>query len=239
MNFKSIAETKSKEGFIEDVKSIMSIAGFTDFSIHTLRGSSDLGLSSIPTELSRAIFGNEIIQKHFENGGDDFFISYVLRCDVRLDVDLFPGIAEEMVKNKFGDAVIMSYELSRYNKIALVGLFAKEVDSSAVEERVASNGDMVKFLASGLAHFAAHRLPDALIGPYSALQKTELSDYDHKSLAVLHSLAAGMTLRQTADKLCMALDTANKHIKNAKKLLDARTTPEAVGKAVKLGIVGG
>ncbi len=73
---------------------------------------------------------------------------------------------------------------------------------------------------------------------YGKIASAENSALKQKPLRLLQTMASGnMTLKEAADKLCISLDTANKHIALAKKALNAKTQAAAVYNALKLGLM--
>lgn len=58
-----------------------------------------------------------------------------------------------------------------------------------------------------------------------------------RELEVLHVLAAGASNKQIAARLCLSVNTVEKHIGKIMNKLDAECRVEAVGKAEKLGLM--
>lgn len=237
MNFKILLDSSTKVEFLANAREVVKTFGFTDFSIHMIGTPAHLGLSTIPAELNQALVSNEIIQKHFELGGDPFRLRFLTEFVCPFKHDLFPNLEEALDASGFADGVIFAADVSQYSKKALVGLFSADLSGNEITDVLMHKSDIVKFLVSSLAHFSIDKMPSDLLGEYFELKRREIAMYDSKAVRLLRTVVQGKTLKEASDELCIGLDTANKHMKHAKDIFQARNTAQAVYRAVKSGVI--
>lgn len=112
----------------------------------------------------------------------------------------------------------------------------------AVEAALATAGISLGECIGGKERLRAHRvtrpatLPGAASTPDSGPASYGIS---RAEMDVLRLLAEGMTVRDAATKLCLAVETVHSHMTVVARRLGVRGKPATIAAAYRLGIVGG
>ncbi len=114
------------------------------------------------------------------------------------------------------------------------------LDKGATVEEFTSKldrtGILLNLLGEAMSFFATEKFSSFFYG--SGVVKDTNIILREKPLKLLNVLAKGnLTLKEAAVHLCISLDTANKHIANAKAVLGANTQASAVYRAVQHGLI--
>lgn len=118
-------------------------------------------------------------------------------------------------------------------------------------ENLRKNGILFSILAKGVSakdfvelskplNAVLHLLGDTTIRIYESRfhNHNPLPKVNPKSMRLLTAMAkSDLSLSQAADKLCISVDTANKHMAMAKQMFGARSQVNAVYMAVKQGLI--
>lgn len=118
----------------------------------------------------------------------------------------------------------------------MLAVATKSDDITLFRDYVESCKKILCLLAEAIDYIGTRKFPEFFLCRNES-QKIVITP---KPLIVLNTLAQDdLTLVQTADKLCISIHTADKHICAAKKALGASTIHGAIYKAIKVGLIDG
>ena len=217
------------------VKSIIESLGFSDFTFIALGGRSGKRLTSLPEELYKAYQGSnyaeyDLVLEHTSSSTEPLFFS-----DVKNHLAISPFASKWQNQNRDFFALLASFEYYDCYCVPLViqsslgrAVFLvmdKGTPSHAFREKIGKCKPLLSLLIDAVAYFSISKFPQEVLsdGSEGDIKITA------KPLRLLNVIATeGLMLKEAAQKLCISLDTANKHIAVAKKALGACTLAHAV-----------
>ena len=242
-----LASAKDSQVFQDRIREITEKIGFSDFiffNIDALCGNNINVASSLENELVNQYLSQyaaiDMIIDHFrsENKPKPILFSilkeYIGRSPITMtqikSMMSWSGVLE--AHNYFDSYSICSI-LEKDNSKMYFSLFSKDVKQDEFTERVNQYKTIINLLTEAISFIALEKFSD--IFSYSPPKSLPITP---KPLRLLTTIAKeGLTLKQAADKLCISLDTANKHIAAAKRALDTNTIGGAVYRAVQKGLI--
>lgn len=145
------------------------------------------------------------------------------------------GTQEKLCECGIEDLYVMP-GVTQFGVRTLLAVSKIHSDAHELRELVATHSNLLCWFTAMLNHITAVRHVRHFYKT-RALRNAVLPITD-KQLELLTILAKNnVTLGGAADKMCVSLDTANKHIAGAKSALDAKTQAAAVFRAVAAGLI--
>lgn len=232
---------------VDDITSVIASMGFTDFVFGRL---SEKALSSGKILTSRAgllalyrqerFFLHDIVLQHAKNTTQPIFLSTVERYlkSAPFDAELVSRNLRTMAfynRHGYSDLYYIPFDIDKGGKKRLVFSVASRDEKPAnFQNKVKQATPALQLLVEFIGFVCSTRFPDILFSGKTA-QDILITP---KPLRLLEVLAKqNVTLKDAAAKLCITLNTANKHIAAVKHALGANTQGAAVYRAIKEGII--
>ncbi len=117
---------------------------------------------------------------------------------------------------------------------ALFIIFARGSDKAEFREKIKHYEVVIPFLAEAIAYFGFNFFSDYFLNK-NVVAELSLTPKPLKLLSILAK--DGLTLKESAQKLCISVDTANKHVAAAKQSLGASTPANAIYLAATHGLL--
>lgn len=246
--YKVLSISRNFDEFSTKIKKILEDLGFGEYAFTR---------TSVTGEIPRPIITmpdamNDI---YFREGFYEHDLT--LQCAMSDNGPIFHSVIEEYVNKvpfvtdaikqnreifkllkSFGYIDFYFIPLGAHNGNGRVLLSVATRDESAVNfrTRVENCKETLHLLAEAIDYVGTRKFPSFF------LCESDNKDIiiTPKPLILLNILAQeDLTLRQTANKLCISIHTADKHISAVKKALGAHTIHGAIYKAIKAGLIDG
>ena len=238
---RKLSNCESREEFCAHILKVLKDLGFSGFHLVRLResGMVETGLSSLPNELleeyhTEGLFEMDMVLDYLKAGNQEpLYLSSIAEV---INTSNFKGFIFE--KNKelhelyrrfaINDSYIMPVRSVGDN--ALFSVVAKNSTASEFKALVENCESILKLLADAVHYIGNER---------SYISGKAKREVNVKSLRLLTVMAHNdLSLSQAARKLCISLDTANKHMAAGKKSFCTRSQANAVFLAIKEGLIG-
>jgi hypothetical protein len=221
--------------FKEQVFNIIKELEFTDFSFTVVGAPSPKSLTTLPDMIAeqyikQRLYECDILMEHAEHSSRPLFQStledYIAQCPFSSDrltrnIHLFKTLASL----GYHDRYCVSQALRSHSHKALFSLYAKNCSRSEFFAKVEQYKPVLPFLIEAVTYFAFTLFPEQFLNKTPGDQQM----ITPKPLRLLRTIAQdGLMLKEAANKLCISLDTANKHVATAKQALGATTLANAV-----------
>lgn len=227
MKFQQLTNAKDKDELSIAIMEMIGEIGFSDFCIKIIGSPDGTGMCS--NEKLISICESKLLSYHMENSAEivhlkerfDQVRSFPLKCKF---------IDDELIKinsfsDCFSDGVMLSVYMARLKRMSI---FLMASNSPINLSHINTNYQLICLLAETCCYFASDVFPEEVINRYAKEIFEESKAMKGKPITLLATLVQGYTLKQAADKLCISLDTANKHAAKAKEIFGARTVAQAV-----------
>lgn len=243
--FTSLGSCKKFSEFKETIHKTVIGIGFSDFTFSALAGKSSKLLTTFPKELYSAYQGGSFVEfdlmlEHSEVSTEPVFYS-----DLDNYIALSPFESAWQKKNReifdlythygYYDCYCIPQRLQVSETKAVFLLADRHCSREEFRHKIEKNKSLILMLADAVAFFSLDKFPESILcDAFDGEVKIT-----PKPLKLLNLVAQeGLMLKEASDKLCISLDTANKHISVAKQALGATTLANAVYLAVKHGLIG-
>lgn len=242
-----LAESKDFSDFMNRILSRLNSLGFYDytFSRHQTSEDIEVPLGNAPNELIK-IYQKEAFAEH------DLVLDYIeadnqdpiFHSIVSEYADKAPFLTETIKRNReilklnrsFGrfDNYIVPFEAHDGSGHVLFTITGKNIDPSDFKHKINRHRSAIKLLGEAVDYIGIRKFPDFFLDDN---KHSEIVIHP-RPLMLLNTLAKNnLSLTQAADKMCISIDTVNKHVAAAKKALGARTIATAVYRAIKEGLI--
>ncbi len=183
----------------------------------------------------------DMIYQHCEHSQKPFFLSEVegFINGATFESEQFSrtrNIIECYHSNGYCDVYFIPFRTKVGTGIcnALLSVMTKDCTQHEFRQIVDKSKTVLHLLAEAVDFIGATKHGNY----FDKIDKSEKNVIAQKPLRLLEVMVKGnMALKDAADKLCISLDTANKHIASAKKSLGAKTQAAAIYNALKLGLI--
>lgn len=246
--YAELSACKDERDFIRRVDTIISRLGFSHYSLVWLDNSDDLDSSlliTVPRDLRETYYANGL----YEN---DMIVPYArsVECSIchskvhdyfsraPIDTDVTKTMRDIALLNKdFGFYDYYNVTKKSNRNVGNVMLSVAIKGHSPFEFKLVSEDrcSSLKLLCEAIDYVAVKKFPDTFL---INVAKKRVVSINPKPLRVLETLANNdMNVSQVAEKLCISVVTANKHLETARKAFGARTTYAAIRRAVTNGLI--
>ena len=244
--YQELSITQNINEFSVRIEKYLSDLGFNEYSFTRLSVTDDIPspLITMPKEMSdiyfhEAFFEHDLMLQYAMGDNGPIFYSVlekyvnsapVMTDSIRQNMEIF-----RLLKT-FGyeDFYFIPIGAFNGNGRVMLAIASRHGHPANFHKRIEKTKAILYKLAQAIEYFGIRKFPDFFLG------KDESRDIviHPRPLKLLNSLAKdGLTLEQTADKLCISIHTANHQIAAAKKALDATTIAGAVYAALKSGLI--
>jgi hypothetical protein len=236
---KDIRDFKDKIGFF------VRVFGFYDYSyIRLLARSSETQLITTEPQMT-AFWLGEALWEH------DYLTQYaaantkpIFQSTIDEYVNRAPFETIDIQKNKLLQGSVKGFGYLDYYNIplragngngnVLLSITSRHMPAAEFRRRVGRSCFGLHILARAIDHVGTSKFADHLLDP-SESSRVVLRP---RAIDLLNTLAwDNLTLNDSAEKLCMSIEMANKHIRAIKEAFQVRTITAALYRAIKLGIV--
>ncbi|MEJ2444506.1 MAG: autoinducer binding domain-containing protein [Exilibacterium sp.] len=241
-----MATAKDQTEFKARLLSILSHMGFSDFVFAPL--SSQYGAYGNILCTLDDLWKTYLDEQHYQH---DMILQHCMKCSKPIltstmyqYISSAPFKTEQFQRNiewielctsrGYNDAYNIPLQASNDENNVVLSVFAKDLDQAAFRRLVEQNKTVLFLLVEAINYIGTHKFPD-MVAVKMHHKKQAVTP---KSLRLLHALTDGnMSLKEAAVKLCISIDTANKHVAAIKKALEAKTQAAAVYQAIKKGLL--
>ncbi len=239
-----LSDCSNLKQFKHKIQTMVSQLGFTDFSFTVNSDQSTKCLTTLPDKVRHHYLKShlaecDLLMEHAQVDGTPLFQStlddYIAQCpfsSARLDrnrkyFDLLAGLG-------YHDGYCVPYTDMAPTHKALFIIFSRGSERAEFREKLKHFEVVIPFLAEAIAYFGFKLFSDYFLNKSGP---RELS-VTPKPLKLLSILAKdGLSLKESAHKLCISVDTANKHVAAAKQSLGASTLANAIYLAMAHGLL--
>lgn len=241
--YTDLALAESVSELKEKINTIVQKLGFSDF-FFTVLNQRDTGiLTTFPEEiykhhLSGASAKNNLLLQHAGKSLAPIYLSSVIEYaqNTPFDTDIFNSCFQfDKALNtfEFHDC----YSIARPSKIegnhAVLIITNKGTQRCDFKTKIEHYKPILHLLCEAISVIGTITFPT-----YFSSFSTQYTAITPKPLRLLNTLAKdNITLKEAAKRLCISLDTANKHIAAAKAALGANTQAAAIYRAIKAGLI--
>ena len=241
--YTDLASAKTIESLKEKILLMVEKLGFSDFFFSVPGKSMEGVITTLPNDiyddrLTGEGIRNDVLVQHAQKSTSPVFLSTIINfarsapicvdafelCEKRFDV---------MESHEFYDCYAVPRPSYMGGKNAIFLVADKGASREEFRLKVNRCKAILHLLGEAIANIGVSSFPVFFSG--DRLRGVSITP---KPLRLLNVLAKdNITLKQAAVKLCISLDTANKHIAAAKTALGANTQAAAIYRAVKAGLV--
>ncbi len=243
--YRKLAAAKNLSEFIQCIYAVVTQLGFSDFQFCRIGPVCGLVGNVLDTrEDFLNIYRNEYCRhdmalQHCRAGTTPVFFSSIQRF-----IESAPIVTEQFQRNM--EWINLNKSLGYYDFYSIptssqcggdktmFTVSAKQLSESAFRERVVKSKNILILFAEAIDYIGSARFPEFF------LEKSCDEDVllAAKPLLLLNTIVKeNLTLKAAAERLCISVDTANKHIFVAKRALGAKTQASAVYFAIKEGLI--
>lgn len=230
---------------------LVQMIGFSDYFFQQMpwRERTKQPFGSLPKELvaiylQEKHFDHDLALQHVQSTASPVFMSSIGEFirEARYKSDAFHGYADHInACQKFGynDFYYIPLRARGVRHIldgscrVTMAVSVKGMSSDDFKRKVEKHAMELDLLAQAIFCKGDMEFP-----AYFMNVKVKAKVNGSRPMQLLNALAKeDMNLKQAADKLCISIDTANKHIASAKKAWGTRTQAAAVYRAIKAGLI--
>lgn len=219
--------------------------GFSDYFFQKLSWEKQVKqpFGTLPKQLlaiyeEEKFFEHDLALQHIRTTALPIFMSFIedFIFEARLKPDSFRRYSELInVCKRFGYHDFYYIPLKARDDCCsvMLSVTVKDMDRIDFRHRVEMHKDELNLMAQAIFCKGVNEFPSLFLDT-----KSSRNVNSSRPMQLLNVLAKDdMGLKQAADKLCISVDTANKHIASAKKALGVRTQTAAVYCAIKAGFI--
>ncbi|MEJ2444606.1 MAG: autoinducer binding domain-containing protein [Exilibacterium sp.] len=242
--YSELAVVKTVEELKRRLLKVVNQLGFSDFFFTVLNKRKTGILTTFPTEIYRKyltgdLSKSDLIMQHAGKSDSPVYLSTVAAY-----VSSSPLQNEVFVQNKklreglrsfgFHDTYNIPQNSPLDGKHAIFIVADKGASQERFRHKVERCKSLLYLVSEAISMIGTASFPNFFFGNGTG-EKVALNQ---KPMRLLNTLAKeNVTLKQAAVKLCISLDTANKHIAAAKTALGANTQASAIFRAVQEGLI--
>lgn len=241
---KRLSTARNTEDFKQRILAVLEPFGFTGFAVITLKsnGRACFSLSSLSEDLTKTYLEQGFYRSDLtldylrEDHADPIFLSMIARI---LDNSPFPTrtftknreLLEHFQQFAINDAFLIPVRFEIENEAperSMVWITAEGVNCEDFMTMANRSKPVLTLLATAINY----------IGQTKFYPADPLPPVKAKALRLLDTMAKNdLTLRETAAKLCVGIDSANKYMWAMKHALGTRSQANAVYLAIKQGLI--
>lgn len=242
---KDMVTAKNIIEFRHQLLRLFSLIGFSDFFFQKLfwMKSAKQPFGTLPRQLlaiyeDGKYFKHDLALQHVRTTTSPVFMSSIeyFISEARIKPDTFRRYGEliDVCKSfDYHDFYYMPLKARDDSYSVMLSVTVKGMNSVDFRRKVEMHKEELHLLANAVFCKGVSEFPSLFLDTKSS-RKVNGS----RPMQLLYLLAIDdMSLKQAADKLCISIDTANKHIASAKKVWGVRTQAAAVYRAVKAGVI--
>lgn len=225
---------------------LLRLMGFTDYFFQQLPCTSKPKhpFTTLPRQLraiyeKEKLFEHDMALQHVNATGSPIFMSSIEDVILKSSIkpDSFHRYSELIsISKHFGyhDFYYTPLKAQDGGYHALLAVTSKDMNSTDFIQMVQDHESEFQLLAHAWYLYCAGEFP----GLFRDSQSRGTRLNQSRPLQLLERMAKeDLALKQVSDKLCIAIDTANKHMATAKRILGVRTQTGAVYRAIKTGLI--
>jgi predicted DNA-binding protein (UPF0251 family) len=242
-----LLESEDFADFMKRVLGKINSLGFSDYTfarLHTL-GDAEAPLGTAPQELLELYF-KEGFAEH------DLVLDYglannttpIFQSTVAEHINSAPFVTETFLRNQeilrlnqnFGrlDYYVIPIQAHDGSDNILFSITSKDMNPVDFQNRIKQCAPLLQLLGKAIDYIGLCKFPDFFLRD----NENRKILIHPRPLMLLNTLAKeNLSLNQAAEKMCISIDTVNKHVAAAKKALGAKTIANAVYRAVKEGLI--
>lgn len=238
--FKNIIKFKHK------TQNLLHQLGFTDFFFQNLPTPTKTNnpLTTLPSQLQtfykkEKLHHHDLALQHVNSTHSPIFMStiedFILNATIKPDTfHRYTHLINTCKHFGYHDFYYTPLKSQDGDYHTLLAVTTKALNTTDFKRLVQDQEGAFQLLAEALYVLAAREFPDIFRDTQS--RSTPLSH--RRPIQLLELMAKeDLALKQVADRLCIAIDTVNKHMAAAKRLLGVRTQTGAVYRAIKTGLI--
>lgn len=243
--YAELERSKDILDFKNKIRMMVNRFGFSDFSyIRMLARASETQLVSTEQEMTAFWLGEALWEHDYMTQYATVNTKPIFQSTINTYVNRAPFETIEIRKNKQLQENVRRYNYLDYYNIplragngsgnVLLSITSKNMPVLEFQRCVARSCFGLHILARAIDHVGTSRFPSHLLDPTESSRAV----LRPRAIDLLNTLAwDNLTLQDSADKLCMSIVTANKHIRAIKQAFQVNTLTSAVYRAIKAGIV--
>ncbi len=239
-----LSDCTTVKQFKHKILTMVSQLGLTDFSFTVVNAQSTKCLTTLPDRVRQYYLKSRLVEcdlliEHAQIDGAPILQStiedYIAQCPFsseRLDrnrkqFELLAGLG-------YHDGYCVPYTSTNSMNKALFIIFSRGSDKAEFRAKIKHYEVVIPFLAEAIAYFGFNLFSDYFLNK-NVVSEPSLTPKPLKLLSILAK--DGLTLKESAQKLCISVDTANKHVAAAKQSLGASTLANAIYLAATYGLL--
>ncbi len=239
-----LSECTTVKQFKEKILAMVSQLGFSDFTFTVLNTPSTRCITTLPDRVRQQyqkynLFECDLFLEHAEGSSAPIFQS-----EIENYITLCPFSSERLERNKkqfkllanlgYHDGYCIPHTSHINTHKAILSIFSRGSSKDEFRRKIEQFEIVIPFLAEAIAYFGFGMFSGHFLDKSFAAEPS----ITPKPLKLLTILAKdGLTLKESAVKLCISVDTANKHVAAAKQSLGATTLANAVYLAMLHGLM--
>ncbi|MEJ2420030.1 MAG: autoinducer binding domain-containing protein, partial [Exilibacterium sp.] len=214
-----LSDCSTVKQFKHKVHTMVSQLGLSDFSFTVVNDQSTKCLTTLPDRVRQHYLKNhlaecDLLMEHAQIDGTPLLQSaiedYIAQC---------PFSSERFERNRkyfellaglgYHDGYCVPYTSANPTLKALFTTFSRGSDRVDFREKIQHYEVVIPFLAEAIAYFGFNLFSDYFLNK-NAPPEPSLTPKPLKLLSILAK--DGLSLKESAHKLCISVDTANKHV---------------------------
>lgn len=247
--YAELSASKDERDFTRRIDTLISRLGFSHYALVWLESSDDIDsplLVTIPRDLresyySGGLYEHDLIISYGKSAECSIYHSkvhdYIARSPVEIDMTLTMKDISQLNKHHgFYDYYNVTAKSNKNDGNVMLSVAIKGKSPFEFKAITHELDSTLRLLCEAIDYVAVNKFPNTFLGK-RPIGKRAIS-INPKPLRVLDTLANNdLNVSQVADKLCISVVTANKHLETARKAFGARTTHAAIRRAVMNGLI--
>ncbi len=230
-----LADSKDIDEFKERISSIIRQLDFSDFSLIAIEGKALRSLTTMPEDFYQRYAENNFSDHDFLLEHAKTSTTAVFMSDLDNYISCSPFASERIERNKkifqlfseygYNDCYCIPRELQGKPIRLMFSIVDKGTARGEFRRKIEHCKPVLSLLIDAVMYFGISKFPEGILC-HAIKGNVAITP---KPLRLLRVMAReGLMLKDAATKLCISVDTANKHIAAAKQALGATTLANAV-----------